>query len=82
MTSSNSAIKLTNVLNPWQLPVAGIAIKGYPVRDRNIMGVCSYTALTTFTETVISGSQFVITNLEYEANSIPINVVTKYRIQI
>ena len=51
--------------NPTLLPVSGIVLTGYAVRDRIVVGVYTYAPITTFLTTVVGAQLFVITPMDY-----------------
>jgi hypothetical protein len=81
---STAAYKLTNVNNPVILPTTGVALSGYAIRDRIVMGVYNYTAINTFKVAVggATNDMFVVTSIDYPATQIPISTVIRYRIKI
>lgn len=64
-------------MNPAYLPLSGVEIKGYAVRDRIVVEIYNYAAITTFKVSVIGATNdmFGILALDYEATNVPKNTL-------
>ena len=82
--ASQPTYNLKKVNNPVILPITGVSLTGYAIRDRIVVGVYNYTSIDNFV-VALGGStneMFTIAPVDYTTTTIPKSSIVKFKVKI
>lgn len=82
--NSQTMYNLKSVNNPVILPVTGVTLTGYAIKDRIVVGVYNYTNKTDFVVAVggSTNEMFTVVPVDYTVTTIPKSSIVKFKVKI